>query len=154
MPNWCKGTLKVRGQKKDLENFIFNGLKPVNCLGEDQESLEPNEWNNITFEGSAWIEGTKRGFVEYMDVYLDELEREEGEPDPIICLDTKFAWGIITQDLVEISKKYNIDFKILGFERGMEFNQDIEIVKGEIINDVEIQFDDYDWECINPTLGG
>ncbi|MBB5146203.1 hypothetical protein HNQ35_001404 [Cerasibacillus quisquiliarum] len=36
----------------------------------------------------------------------------------------------------------------------MEFNQDIEINKGEIIKDEEIKFDDYEWECIYPNLGG
>lgn len=154
MPNWCEGTLKVRGKKNNLENFILNGLKPVNCLGEDQDSLKLNEYNDIHFEGTAWIEGTQRGFVKYMDVYLSELEREEGEPDPVICLDTKFAWFIDAEHLSEISKKYNVDFKILGFERGMEFNQDIEIIKGQIVKNVEIKFDDYEWECINPTLGG
>ena len=33
----------------------------------------------------------------------------------------------------------------------MEFNQDVEIYKGEIIKNVEIEFDDYMWECINPN---
>lgn len=154
MSNWCEGTLKVRGKKNNLENFILNGLKPVNCMGEDQNPLKPDKYNEIHFEGTAWIEGTQRGFVKYMEVYLDELEREENEPNPVICLETKFAWCIYTEQLVEISKKYKVDFKILGFERGMEFNQDIEIVKGQIVKDVEINFDDYEWECINPTLGG
>ncbi len=36
----------------------------------------------------------------------------------------------------------------------MEFNQDVEIYKGEIIKGVEIEFDDYMWECINPNIGG
>lgn len=33
MPNWCEGTLKVRGTIKDLKNFVLNGLIPVNPLG-------------------------------------------------------------------------------------------------------------------------
>lgn len=36
----------------------------------------------------------------------------------------------------------------------MEFNQDVEIYKGEIIKNVEIEFDDYMWEFINPNMGG
>lgn len=27
MPNWCKGVLKVRGKKKDLLNFLNNGIE-------------------------------------------------------------------------------------------------------------------------------
>ena len=27
MPNWCKGVLKVRGKKKNLLNFLNNGIE-------------------------------------------------------------------------------------------------------------------------------
>lgn len=49
---------------------------------------------------------------------------------------------------------YDIDIKIYAFEAGMEFNQDIEIIKGKIIKDDEIKFENYQWECIEPNLGG
>ena len=29
MPNWCRGTLKVRGKKKNVIEFMLKGLKPV-----------------------------------------------------------------------------------------------------------------------------
>lgn len=56
--------------------------------------------------------------------------------------------------LTEISKKYNLDFKIYAYERGMQFNIDFEVHKGEVIKCNEIQFDDYIWECTNPNIGG
>lgn len=56
--------------------------------------------------------------------------------------------------MVNISKKYNVDLKIYAFEKGMEFNRDIEIHKGRIIKDNKIEFKDYEWECINPLIGG
>lgn len=62
--------------------------------------------------------------------------------------------GIDAEKLAEVSKKYEIDLKIYAFECGMEFNQDVEIINGEIIKNDEIKFDDYRWECINPTKGG
>lgn len=61
--------------------------------------------------------------------------------------------GIDSSELLETCIKYNVDMKIHAFERGMEFNQVIEIVDGEIIQDKEIQFEDYQWECICPKLG-
>lgn len=33
MPNWCRGTLKVRGKKKNVIEFMLKGLKPVGVLG-------------------------------------------------------------------------------------------------------------------------
>lgn len=38
--------------------------------------------------------------------------------------------------------------------RGMQFNQIIEIIDGKITKDEEVEFDDYDWDCICPNLGG
>lgn len=76
------------------------------------------------------------------------------EKEPIVAIDFKAAWRIEVETLSEISKKYNIDFKIYAFEMGMEFNQDIEIIKGQIIKNEEITFNNYGWECIDPTMGG
>jgi hypothetical protein len=36
----------------------------------------------------------------------------------------------------------------------MEFNQEIEIIKGETTINREIEFEDYCWECPDPMLGG
>jgi hypothetical protein len=76
--------------------------------------------------------------------------------DVYVCAIDDFcaAWGIDAKPFAEISKKYGVDFKIYAFERGMEFNQDIEIVAGEIVKDEEIKFGNYVWECINPLIGG
>ena len=48
----------------------------------------------------------------------------------------------------------SIDMRLYAFEKGMEFNQDILIVDGEIINNLTIKFEDYNWECLCPTVGG
>ena len=53
-----------------------------------------------------------------------------------------------------VLKKYGLDFRFYGYECGMEFNQEIEVVNGETTIDREIRFDDYFWECPDPTLGG
>lgn len=69
-------------------------------------------------------------------------------------MDTKFAWTIHVEQLLEISKKYNIDLKIYAFERGMEFNLDIEVSKGKVIKSEVIKFDNYMWDCIDPLSRG
>lgn len=38
MPNWCKGSLKVRGKISDLKEFVQQGLEPVSYIG---DALEP-----------------------------------------------------------------------------------------------------------------
>ena len=84
-------------------------------------------------------------------MYFDD----EDDDVMIYCFaEMKAAWDIEAKPLAELSKEYNIDMKIYAYERGMEFNRDIEIIAGEIIRDNVIEFDDYLWECDCPTLGG
>ena len=53
-----------------------------------------------------------------------------------------------------LKKDYEIDFRFYGFERGMEFNQEVIIENGELKADNEIIYDDYFWECPCPNMGG
>lgn len=55
---------------------------------------------------------------------------------------------------IEESREYGVDMKIHAFERGMQFNQIIEIIDGEITKEAEIRFKDYEWDCICPNVGG
>lgn len=158
MPNWCSGVLKVRGTKDNIVNFLQNGLQAVNIFGDDicKHTVEIDEDNEIKInnvKGNLWIKNTRRNFIENIsdDFYLSKYS-----DDTFVCAIDGFqaAWGIEAKDLAEISKEYGIDLKIYAFEMGMEFNQDIEIVAGEVIKDEEINFGNYTWECINPFIGG
>ena len=152
MPNWCEGTLKVRGKVKDLKQFVLEGLEPVDFFGNSKGKLQFDKYGECTCEHSCYIENTRRGFVEGLHIYIDSDYAEDDIN--VICMGCKFAWGISAEELQKTCKKYNVDMKIFAFERGMQFNQNIEIVDGQIIKDEELTFDNYDWECICPNMGG
>lgn len=147
MPNWCKGILKVRGKKKNVIEFMLKGLKPVGT----GRSLFLNKLGNIASGETCWIENTYRGFVLEVEVFFSDYEDED---IVTVALDSKFAHDIDSEGLLKTAKKYSVDMKIYGFEKGMQFNRDVEIVDGEILKDEEINFDDYEWECICPNMGG
>lgn len=147
MPNWCRGTLKVRGKKKNVIEFMLKGLKPVG----PGRLLALNKFENIYSDETYWIENTYRGFVLGVDEFFSDYEDED---IVIVALDSKFAWDIDQEGLLKTCIKYSVDMKIYGFERGMQFNRNVEIVNAEIIKDEEINFDDYEWECICPNIGG
>ena len=158
MPNWCEGILKVRGKKENLKNFLKDNIKNVDITGEEKpiNIIEEEDENSIYFNSKhsfLYLKGTSRGFIEpiYNKVYFYETDKKDIF---IILLEYKQAWGIICKELKNISNKFNIDIKIHGFEKGMEFEQDIEIINGKIIKDEEVKYKDYNWESINPTLGG
>lgn len=164
MPNWCKGILKIRGKKENIIKFLEEGTSLLDGLFEPKEiepKIEINDCDEISIENlnkakgidCLYIKGTIRNFIDPVkdEIYLYNTEEEE----QIICLKNfKAAWRIDADALRVVSNRYNIDIKIYAFEAGMEFNQDIEIIKGEIIKDEEITFKDYVWECIEPNIGG
>jgi len=157
MANWCEGTLKVRGNIEDIKRFLKEGLVPTTFtwIGQTTEPPEITETEHYftmkSITGSFYVKDTNRNFIESE---IDFEYGDEKDENVLVINDYKAAWGIDAKDLAEISRRYNIDLKIYAFERGMQFNQDIEIHKGQIIKDEEIEFDDYDWECIMPNLGG
>lgn len=159
MPNWCEGSLKLRGKLENVKKFFLKGLKCYECSRKnfsqtiDENTIELEEDSEdevcIRINKTAHILGTRRAFIENTDI---ELVPERGLTT--VAVNVKQAWYMCAEEFLEIAKKYNIDIRLYGFERGGEFNQEIIIENGEIIKDDEIKFDDYVWECPMPELGG
>ena len=129
----------------------MEGLQPVDFFGNALPKLELSDLGEVDTDKDCWIEGTTRGFVE--NLYAEFSFVEDDETFTAV-FDSKFAWAADAEELSALCKKYSVDMKLYAFEKGMGFNQDILIVKGEIINNLTINFEDYNWECICPTVGG
>lgn len=146
MPNWCEGTLKVRGTLESVRRFMEEGI------AWPQSGLVVKDYNgelefSSSSKGEQWIKGTECHFItcdEYMYFY-------EGHT---LFLHFKAAWNVSASDLKTVCQTYGIDMKVQAFERGMQFSQLVEIVGGEVVKDEYIDYDDYDWDCPCPTLGG
>lgn len=150
MPNWCAGTLRVRGTKYNLTKFVLEGLQPVTHFGSETETLKIDDYGRIKCE-RCWIKGTRRGFILDLEEFICDWN-DEGKI--AIGLEAEFAWGISSEELLNSCKQYGVDMRIHAFECGMCFNQIIEIIDGEITKDEEVKFDDYNWDCICPNVGG
>lgn len=160
MPNWCVGTLKVRGEKENMKRFLLEAFTPIvpailtviKGVQPPTKVVNEDEWSvNLSAEGQCdgfHVKGTHRNFVDSKSIEW-ELDREV-----LLISSYQAAWGIDTEGLRNLSEEYQVDLKIYGFERGMEYNIDFEVHKGEIIKCDEIKFNNYDWECIDPELGG
>lgn len=136
---------------KELVYYLINGFETIEIVP-DVEMNDELHIKNLGDVTSLYIKETRRHFLKPDFEYITTYNVEEKEPIVVIHLEA--AWAIDAESLSEISEKYNIDFKIYAFEMGCEFNQDIEIIKGQIIKNEEITFDDYAWECIDPIMGG
>ena len=91
-------------------------------------------------------------YVDRVNVYFPDLE--DDNEMYVLFFESRFASAIKPEKLLEISKEYDVDIRIHAFERGMHFNQVVEIVNGEMIQDYQIYIEDYNWECICPEKGG
>lgn len=100
------------------------------------------------------LKNTRRFFIksEELSFYYDE------EDEDTICHITLWieqAWAIIVQQLlVEHSQKYSLDFNLYASESGMEFEQYLTIIDGRLVRYEEKKYNDFNFEAINPSLGG
>lgn len=162
MPNWCEGYLKIRGKKEDIVNFVENEISLLKSkdIFSEPEYLEIKMIKDLyeyrfehknSFKEYLRLKNARRFFVESEEISFYYYEDE-------VCyltLKIKQAWCIDVQELlVEHSKKYHIDFNIYASESGMEFEQYITVVNGELVKNEEKIYIDFSFEAINPELGG
>ena len=76
----------------------------------------------------------------------------------VCVVDIKQAWGFDAGDSdlqkwKDIAKEYNLDIRLYGIESGMRFCQEIIITK-ETFEYRETKYNDWDWDCPFPRMGG
>lgn len=154
MPNWIEGTLKLRGKSEDLKKFFDNAIKPCFSFNPEYQKREDfivchyAEYNEVEIKKDAWIEDARRAFVsQNCYIFWDQTYAT-------VCIPVKQAWEFTAANWQKISQKYNLDVRLYGFEQGMEICQEIEIIGGEITFNHDIKYDDWDWECPMPRMGG
>lgn len=145
MPNWCVGDLKIRGESADITHFLTECIEGCEC---DIDELGTLEIKNIR---GQTIKGARRVFCDNSNEIIEGYELENGY---IVVVPISAAWVLSPPEMVELSKKFNVDFRFYGFEWGQAFNQELEIIKGILTLDKCIEFKNYIWECPKPYLGG
>lgn len=157
MPNWCEGTIKVRGQKSDVIKWLHEGTSGTPRFDiEEPKVMKISDCNDeieVAFEKEAYCEGTRRHFIKGT-AYCGYDEDGEYEPIITLCFDIKAAWGFDPDSWKKISEKYHLSFRLHGFEKGMCFEQILEVTDGLISIDEEKKYNDYDWEAFDSRLGG
>jgi hypothetical protein len=158
MANWIEGTLKLRGSSENLKAFFEDAILPCASKKERYNKDDfitfhlADDWYDVDIRHDAWIKGTQRAFVN--DDCSIEVEVEDGYDSVTVCLPIRQAWSFEADDWKNISDTYNLDVRLYGFERGMEFCQEVEVVGGQITMDRKINYDDWKWECPMPNMGG
>lgn len=155
MANMIAGTLKLRGTRENIEKFMSNGLG-VTAIYEGNKSLSDfliNDSDEYALEyfvrdDSIWIKGVAAYISEGQ--YYTYTHSESS----ILCLNIEEKWSFHSDKWLEIANKYNLDIRLYGIERGMEFCQEVIIVGGKVEQDRQWKFNNWNWECPFPYMGG
>ena len=159
MPNWIEGTMKLRGKRENIKRFLENELEPCSKYSPyyDINNLISDESNDESliyiFKDLLYVKDTKRFFIKPQDFYFDD---DEG----IACLEVQQAWSFNPsgQGLDVWKKKaikYDLDIRLYGIESTGEFSQEIIIFSDERETvDTVTSYDDFEWECPFPYMGG
>lgn len=145
MPNWCEGSFKIRGKFEDLKRFCKEELKEHIIIADTEDFFE------MKLKKAAYISGTRRDFITSKEIYFSNIDNED---KVVVAMDFIAVSEIYPEPYLELAKKYNIDIRLYGFEKGLQFNQEVIIEDNKIKKNETIKFDNYEWDCIFPNLGG
>ena len=157
MPNWVEGNIRIRGKAQDIVRFIKENM--VYALGDDVHApvieydesckeLYVRKPDDCKWE-ELWFEGVRNYVTGYIYGYFDN------DDFSVLIMDNfHAAWSVEPEKYMEWSKQYGIDFRIYGFEQGMQFGQDIVIENGDLTKAEIMKYNDWDWECPHPNWGG
>ena len=170
MPNWIEGTIRFRGSKESIKKFVTEGLSLCGINSGDKKieiNYEEDDYIEICisqvlnekesknqYPRRLHILHTRRNFVDG-DMNDICIHKNKNRGDFVLVLNFRGAWAIDTDGLTLVAKEYKIDIRVNGYERGMEFEQLFEVNRnGTVRCDSVIQYEDYEWECTMPLLGG
>lgn len=161
MPNWIEGTLKIRGKYENIDGFMMRGLGK-SSVNEKIDGFIPVEkhvengafsYTTYTVLPDTYVEGTRRAFVGDSYIYVESIDGSEDETF-ILCMPVRQAWCFEVDEWQRISKKYGVDVRLFGIECGMCYCTEIEIINGEVTRQRDFTYDDWEWECPFPHMGG
>ena len=170
MPNWCEGNVRFRGKQKDIKRFLMNEI--IACKyckdGEECKTVEykPTIKDEdymilITKEDEHswfWFKDTRRYFPQD-DVLEIWMEADSPDEEIVVCVENiRAAWSFERcEQWIEFAKKYEIDIKLTGYDRGMMFSQIKTILRNGKVKDEIKEYDswmDWMWNCPQPNNGG
>lgn len=175
MPNWAEGTIKVRGTKNQIIDYLRNVFEGSDFWGNDMKIEIMSDDNSIILRGfdemtnpktagpiipqnpqfhAFYFKGANRASTESENNILAFGFSGDAEAIEIIEMSFKQAWSVEADDFVKLSKKYCVDLKIFVFESSMEFTQEVEIIKGKVTKNETKKYDDYQWDVPFSRLGG
>lgn len=169
MPNWCEGNIRFRGTYENIKRFLMNEIVACKYGTETGETIEEkpiiedDDYRLIftlpTERHWFYFRNTRRHFIDGenpVEIWIDKDSAIGGQL--VVCVDRfKAAWSLQHHEAwLDIAKRYDIDVKMWGYERGMNFEQVKIILRDGTVKEEmkEYEWDRWAWECPMPNFGG
>ena len=117
MTTFYSKTLLIKGAAPDIRRFVINACN-ANVKKDGILSLK-GDWTPVN--------GTRNGFI----IPVSE-NTVYGEKSVILSVHYKQEDDIFAEDFKNLSKDYNLDFRLFAFEPTMTIGRNIEVVSGAI----------------------
>lgn len=167
MPNWCEGNLRIRGTKENIKKFLENEIVVIkkgedfgSYIEEKPEIVESEDAYVISYPGyqekrygDFYIRNTKQNFIHWPDE-IGILWPEDEDETIVFIKNFRAAWSFKDQGWKEHAMKYNVDFRMFGYERDGEFSQIMTVSRAGGINIETKRYSDWLWDCPFSNLGG
>lgn len=129
MPNFCENNLRVRGDKKQLKEFVKNTQTKKAIF--TFEKLVPTPKSYLKKGDGRWYKWRVLNWGTKWDAYPDSISRDEDEDRFDISFDT--AWSPPIEWLVKVSRKFKkLIFLIHYVEPMMGFEGVAKIINGKL----------------------
>ena len=175
MPNWCEGTVGIRGKRDDVLKFLKEGFERYRYDGEthknalvssdifkmDEDLSDEDDVIYLDVDDTAgtwiWIKDTQRAFFDdEQNVHPIIAEKQRNGESWTCRIPIKQAWSYHEDDWMALSSKYHLDFNLYGIECGMEFMMEVQIIDGKCTESkvTDTESGDWCWVCPFPWMGG
>ena len=140
MANICDFSMRVRGQKDDIEKFYNAMIQKGNAYmgrGADAEIQYEDEGEYYT----AWINGWCKWSIQ--SALIDNAISMRTEPNMWYFGDSVDVSKIEFVTLIEACRKYNVDMEVFSEEPGCCFQEHIMVINGDVVIDDCVEFNEY-----------
>ena len=140
MANICDFSMRVRGQKDDIEKFYNAMCQNGNVYmgrGTDAEINYEDEDEYYT----AWIQGWCKWSVQ--SAMIDNAISMRTEPNMWYFGDSVDKSKIEFITLIEACQKYSLDMEVFSEESGCCFQEHIMVIDGEVVIDDCVEWNEY-----------
>lgn len=156
MLHWMEGTMKLRGEQEDIKRFFLEGLEPYDTTDEKKCVLDSSTKNSLHIElvGQPYIIGTKKGYITDKNICMNSKEG-------VCCVNIKHSNVFVVPGFqssreiwLKISNDYNVDIRLFGIRSDLQICQKVIVSRNRRMVANIIEYEDWDWECPFPKMGG